>query len=207
VFEGEIRAFEAEDRASPPLPGGIVFVGSSTIRGWHEDLARDLEPLRMIGRGFGGSTLDDALYYIDRVVIRYVPRAVVLYEGDNDLAQGVEPEEVMGVFEAFRARLYSALPRVRLYVLSVKPSTARLALWPRMLALNSLLSTACSADPRMRYVDIAGAMLTSEGTVRPGILQDDDLHMTRAGYRIWRDVLRPILLKCEGGFDGYPDPT
>ena len=33
-FAAEILAFEAQDRAVPPTPGGIVFVGSSTFRQW-----------------------------------------------------------------------------------------------------------------------------------------------------------------------------
>ncbi|MBW8768291.1 MAG: GDSL family lipase, partial [Gemmatimonadetes bacterium] len=33
-FASEIDAFDAADRANPPAPGGIVFVGSSTIRLW-----------------------------------------------------------------------------------------------------------------------------------------------------------------------------
>ena len=30
-FESDIRKFEAEDAKNPPVPGGIVFVGSSSI--------------------------------------------------------------------------------------------------------------------------------------------------------------------------------
>ena len=39
-FEAEIRAFEAADRASPPPLGGVVFIGSSSIRAW-DSLAAD----------------------------------------------------------------------------------------------------------------------------------------------------------------------
>ena len=33
-FDMEIRAFIESDKARPPVPGGIVFVGSSVFREW-----------------------------------------------------------------------------------------------------------------------------------------------------------------------------
>src|SRR4051812_8512091 len=55
-FEPEIVRFETSDRAAHPAPGGIVFVGSSSIRRW-TTLAADFPGLPVINRGFGGSTM------------------------------------------------------------------------------------------------------------------------------------------------------
>jgi hypothetical protein len=33
-FSEEIARFEAADRVAPPRPGGVVFVGSSSIHAW-----------------------------------------------------------------------------------------------------------------------------------------------------------------------------
>src|SRR5688500_3924563 len=89
-FEKDIRAYEAADRKDPPTPGGIVFYGSSSIRMW-KSLKEDFPGMNVINRGFGGSTAPDALRYVDRIVIPYKPSAVVVYEGDNDLAKGRTP--------------------------------------------------------------------------------------------------------------------
>jgi len=40
-------------------------------------------------------------------------------------------------------------------------------------------------------------MLTDEGKPRKKIFKKDNLHMTGDGYVIWRDTLRPILMKSE----------
>ena len=58
-WEKDIAAFEAADKMTPPQKGGIVFVGSSTIRRW--DTAAYFPDLKIINRGFGGSEMADAV--------------------------------------------------------------------------------------------------------------------------------------------------
>ena len=80
-FEKAIEAFESADKESPPEPGGIVCIGSSSMMRW-DDIKTDLAPLSIIHRGFGGSNMNDALYFADRIVLPYKPRAILMYEGD-----------------------------------------------------------------------------------------------------------------------------
>src|ERR1051325_6593438 len=82
-WEKDIAAFEAADLASPPPKGEILFVGSSTIRLW--DLKTAFPDLKTINRGFGGSEMQDSTRYVDRIVVPYSPRIVVVYAGDNDI--------------------------------------------------------------------------------------------------------------------------
>ena len=66
-WEPDISAFEAADMRTPFPKGGIVFVGSSTIRLW--DVATYFPDLKILNRGFGGSELGDAVRHIDRLVL------------------------------------------------------------------------------------------------------------------------------------------
>jgi len=50
-WEKEVAAYEASDRQNPPPKGGILFIGSSTIRLW-KTLADDYPNLKVINRGF-----------------------------------------------------------------------------------------------------------------------------------------------------------
>jgi hypothetical protein len=61
-----------------------VLTGSSSITRWNDRSVKDLAPLTVIPRGFGGSIMNDVLHHLDRVVLKYEPRAVLIYEGDND---------------------------------------------------------------------------------------------------------------------------
>lgn len=196
-FEQAIRAFEELDRKAFPPPDAIVCYGSSSMRGWHSNVVADLAPLTVIPRGFGGSNMNDALHYVDRIVLPYRPRAIVLYEGDNDIAAGITPEKIRDTFRALVTKVHQQLPAVRIYVLSIKPSIKRWNLWPQMEAANRLLAEVCAGDARLTYVDVAGAMLDENRQPRKELFQKDDLHMTRAGYEIWRDRLKPILDKAE----------
>ena len=52
----------------------------------------------------------------------------------------------------------------------------------------------------MTYVDIATPMLDAKGLVRTDIFTNDNLHLNKEGYVIWRDVLKPILMERGGNF-------
>jgi lysophospholipase L1-like esterase len=196
-FEKNIAAFELADQKNSPTPGGIVCIGSSSMVAWHATIQKDLAPLKIIARGFGGSNMNDALYYVDRMVIRYRPRAVVLYEGDNDIAGGITPRRIAETFKLFVAAIHKQLPDTRVYVLSIKPSPSRWSMWPKSMEANTLLRAACAEDKRLTYVSIVETMMMPDGKVKEDIFKADRLHMNAAGYALWRDAVRPILLAKE----------
>jgi lysophospholipase L1-like esterase len=191
-FEAEIQAFEAADRASPPSPGGVVFVGSSSIKNW-TGVAADFPGVPILNRGFGGSIMADVVYYMGRVVIPYRPRLVVLYAGDNDMAEGRTPERVLGDYRAFVTRLRSALPGTRLAFVSIKPSPSRRSYSERVRETNRQIRAATAGDSLQTYVDVFTPMLDPTGQPRPELFQADSLHMTRAGYLLWRSLLAPVV--------------
>jgi lysophospholipase L1-like esterase len=200
-FEEAIRAFEAEDADNTPPEGAIVGAGSSSMRGWHKTISADLEPLTIIPRGFGGSNMNDLLHFAERVVIKYKPRAVVIYEGDNDTASGISPAEIRDTFNAFTAKVHDRLPQTRIYFLTIKPSVARWVMWSRMKRANELIKAECDKSLLLTYLDVSTPMLDKSGVVRKDIFVEDNLHMNSAGYKIWTDAVRPILLKNELEFE------
>jgi hypothetical protein len=119
-WESDIQAFEASDRIKILSPGGLLFVGSSTIRLWHS-LEDDLP--RVIRRGFGGSHLADTLRFADRIVLPYRLRQIVLYAGDNDIKDGKSPNQVFKDFQAFVARVHAVLPETRITFLAINSHT------------------------------------------------------------------------------------
>jgi lysophospholipase L1-like esterase len=196
-LENEVRRFEEGDSVGLPPAGAIVCTGSSSMKGWHATIREDLAPLPVIPRGFGGSTMNDLLYYADRLVVVYRPRAVVVYEGDNDIGLGIPPEKVAATFKAFVEKVHAKLPETRIYVLSIKPSISRWDLWKNMQAANALIKAECDKDKLLTYVDVAASMLDQSGQPRKDLYQKDNLHLVRKGYEIWRDAVRPALLAGE----------
>lgn len=196
-FESEIAAFEREDAAAPPAPGGIVFVGSSSIRLW-ETLAADMAPLPVVRRGFGGAHMEHVLHEVDRIVTPYEPRAVVVFVGGNDLGSGKTPERVIADFDAFARRMRRDLPAADLWLLSLKPSPWRFERWPEMEAVNAALRRMADSDERVRFLDVAHVLLGPDGTPRDDLFRFDGLHLNREGYAAWTRIVRPALLAAYG---------
>jgi lysophospholipase L1-like esterase len=192
-FAPEIDAFDAADRAAPPAPGGIVFVGSSTIRLW-SSLANDFAGRPVLNRGFGGSTFPEALHYLQRLVVRYHPRSVVVYEGDNDLAGGRTPQQIADDYRTFVRDVRDSLPNARIVFLSIKPSPSRWMLEPQRLEANRRVRAIVAMDANQSFVDVGSPMLDpSTGHPRPALYRADSLHMTPAGYALWRATVAPVL--------------
>jgi lysophospholipase L1-like esterase len=191
-YEADIAAFEAADRKSPPPKGEIVFIGSSTIRLW--DTAAAFPDLKIVNRGFGGSWLSEAVRYAERIVTPYEPRLVVLYAGDNDIAQGWTSEQVAIEFERFVRVVHAKLPQSKILYVAIKPSILRWQQDHRMQLANDLIRAVCDKDDRLGFLDIGAVMLGYDEKPRPELYVADGLHMTAEGYRIWNAVIRPFLL-------------
>jgi lysophospholipase L1-like esterase len=198
-WEPSIRKFEEQDKVNPPKWGGIVFTGSSSIARW-ETLVDEMKPLDVINRGFGGSQYSDLNQYAKRIVIAYHPRAVVVYEGDNDLAAGSPktPESVANDARLFVQIIHSALPETWIYIISIKPSTSRLNEWPRMKVANRLIRDFARTQERVQYIDVASAMFDAQASLRADLFVEDGLHPTGNCYALWTSIIKPVLLQRFG---------
>jgi lysophospholipase L1-like esterase len=190
-FENEIKAFEASDRQNAVPPHAILFVGSSSVRLWQT--AEGFPGLPVINRGFGGAHESDVNYYMDRIVLKYKPRVIVYYAGDNDIAAGKSPQRVFDDFRKFIDKAHTALPNTEIVYLSIKPSLSRWKMWPEMQETNALVKQSVANDSLVTYVDTGPPMLGDDGKPRPDIFRDDGLHMNATGYAIWNKILMPIL--------------
>jgi lysophospholipase L1-like esterase len=201
-WEETMLEFEAQDAVTPPPQNAILITGSSSIARWHPRIVEDLAPLTIIPRGFGGSEMSDVLHWVDRVVIAYRPRAVVIYEGDNDTGRsGKSAETIAGQFEEIAGRIHAALPDTRIYVLSVKPSVSRWAVWPEAQRTNRMLEQIAAEDDLVYYVDVASPLLQANGEVMTDIFVADNLHLNEKGTDIWAATIREALMIGEAGYE------
>ena len=199
----EIKAFETQDTQFPPPQGAVEVVGSSTIRLWGS-VRNDLAPLDVIPRGFGGSSADDLDYYLDRIVLKYAPRAVAIYEGDTDTGAGQSAEYVAGRLQQIVARIRTQLPATRVYIISVKPSPYRWAYWPVVQELNLTMRTYCASTLECTFIDVATPLLGPTGQLVPAYYASDRVHLSPAGYAVWTGVVRAALLAGEAGDIALP---
>lgn len=190
-WEQDIKAFEARDRQNTPPKGGIVFVGASSIVRWN--LAEFFPDLKTLNRGFGGSEMSETAHFVARTVLPHEPRIVVLYPGENDIARGVSPETVAAGFQRLVDSVHGALPKTRILVIGLKPTPARWRFNEQMLDTNRRLRAIAGSREGITYIGVEKAMLGPDRQPRPDLFIEDGQHMTRAGYEIWTEILRPHL--------------
>lgn len=192
-WEPNIQKFEAKDKQNPPAPGGILFVGSSSIVYWDTDKAFPRH--NIINRGFGGSQTSDSLEFADRIIINYKPRLIAIYAGDNDIAAGKSVETVVSDTMQLFTKIHKALPQTRIIYIAIKPSILRWKLVDQMRQANAQIRAITDTDWRMKFLDIDTPSLGPDGKPRPELFVKDGLHLSPEGYALWNKKIAPLLTK------------
>jgi lysophospholipase L1-like esterase len=190
-WEESMAAYAAADSKSAPAPGGVVFVGSSSIRLWRGLETQLRSPRGVINRGLGGARLTDCTRYLDRLVFPHAPRLIVVYAGDNDLAEGRLPRQVFNDFVRFVEAVRKTLPETRITYISIKPSPARAALIAQAREANQLIRQFTAGAANLDFVDVFTPMLDERGRPRAELFQADALHLNSAGYELWASIIGP----------------
>ena len=193
-FISEIRAFEKQDSVSMPTKSQILLAGSSTFRLWFS-AKEDLEGFPIINRGFGGSQMSDLNFYFDRIVAKYDPKMILVYEGDNDLASNESPESVFEDFKIFAEKVKTQLPNTKVGYCSIRPSIARTNLREKQVQANQLIKNYCQKNKGFYFVNIYKEYFLSNGDLMPDVFVSDKLHLNKKGYEIWTKASRKFLKK------------
>ena len=191
-FADAIAEFAAYDAKNSFPADATVFVGSSSTVRW--DTGDSFRGLPLLNRGFGGSQMSDAVYWVEETVLKYAPRTVVVYEGDNDTNAGKRSRQLLEDYKEFVEAILEAQPSTRIVIMSIKPSLARWDVWPEMQESNAAIEAYAQQDARVDFVDVGTAMLGADGLPIPELFVSDGLHMTAAGYAIWDEIVMPVLM-------------
>lgn len=191
-WEKEVAAYEEADRRSPPPKGGVLFIGSSTIRLW-KTLAQDFRDHKVINRGFGGSEIVDSTHFADRLIFPHEPKQIFLRAGGNDIHNGRVPSEVADDFAAFVRVVHSRLPKTEILYIALNPAPARWGEGDKARELNRLIRALALDMPRVGFVDAYDISLTPDGRSRPELFVEDRLHFAPEGYTLLAERVRPFL--------------
>ncbi|MBX2917176.1 MAG: G-D-S-L family lipolytic protein [Cyclobacteriaceae bacterium] len=190
-FEKEIEDLVATDSLVNPKHL-ILFTGSSSIRMWH-GLKESFPKHNVVNRGFGGSEMSDLLYYSKQLILKHKPKQIFIYEGDNDINAGRTAEQILANADSLIVTIRKALPKAKIVFIAAKPSAARWHLKPTYEDFNTKLEDWTKSRKRIYFADVWSPMLDENGDLLPGLLQEDNLHMTEKGYAIWTNVLNRFL--------------
>lgn len=192
-YEDEVKRLERERSYTGHSPD-VIFYGSSSIRLWNH-IYEDFSGLKVVNMGFGGSTLAACVWFFERVMMHYQPKALVVYAGDNDLGDGRNPEEIFIFFQHLMVKVAARYgDRLPCYFVSLKPSSSRWHMADSFRYTNNLIeSEIIKLSNNWTFIDVFKKMLDPSGYPRQELYAGDALHLSREGYLLWKEVIRKAL--------------
>lgn len=223
MFGSKLRVRRFEDRiqkyeAVPVVTGKILFYGHSlftrcsfiTVAGKDNPMLE--EEVRMkdgsqaiVNHGFGTSSADDLLYYYDRMVRPYKPRALVLATEGNDVGFGYSAKDIMEIQARIINWAQADFPGIRIYCFNGKPSLKykgeeNVATRIRT-EYNEYLEDFCARTENCIYVPLEKQAfwfaneedIGDYDKIREDIFAEDKVHLNPKGYGLFMDFVRELL--------------
>jgi len=190
IWQNEINLIKRRAQSLTSQDDLIAFYGSSSIRLW-TDISSDLQPHHIINLGFGGSSYYWCNHFFNDVFESLQPTRVVLYAGDNDLGSETSEDQIMDHLNSLMQKI-SQETSADISIISVKPSPERLYLRDKIESLNQRIVSLLDESVG-DFIDVYSAMLNDNGSYRPELFLEDQLHMNEGGYAIWKKVISQYL--------------
>ncbi len=195
-WEEDIQAFETLDQTETYPDDSVLFVGSSSILLW-STIQEDMAPHPVIQRGFGGSKLSDVAWYAKRLIYPHKFSALVMFVG-NDISgreDDKSPEEVDRLFRHILDVVREKYPVTPVFLIEITPTASRWDVWPQIREANRVLKAVCEENPNAYFISTARHYLGDDGKPKPELFREDELHLNRAGYLKWTEIIKEALGK------------
>lgn len=191
-FAAEIEAIQKRyDTVLDATKETTVFTGSSSVRIWH-DLQEKFPEHQIVNAGFGGSHASDLLAYTNELILKYHPKKVFIYEGDNDISAGKDAKSILRDISEIITKIREQNASVKVVLIAAKPSIARWNLKRDYKRLNRKFKKMSRKDADILFADVWKPMLNGR-KVKQDIFIEDGLHMNAKGYAIWYNAIKPYL--------------
>ena len=216
LLEDEVIALEKE----PIEKGKIMFYGHSLFTRWghpkfgyrrlDEDIRMKDGSLAVVNHGFGTSSCEELLYYYDRLVRPWEPKALVLTALANDGMYGYDVEDIMRNIGKICAWARTDFPGIKIFLTESHPNPKGKGAtirdeWntskQRRERFHRLLKAYASLHEDTTVVELWNKpefFETPEDVgnfqkVRDDIFVEDKVHPNQAGYDILGAIFREVL--------------
>ena len=214
-LEKEIIAYEQE----PIEKGKILFYGHSLFTRWglpkygyrrmDEDIRMKDGSLAVVNHGFGTSTSEELLYFYNRMVKPWEPKALVIASYCNDGMYGYSVEQTFNVLVRLMAWARADFPGIKLFVVEDHPRPSHKSStlpdkWNselhRRTKYHELLNHYADTHEDTKIIQLWNQPELFETPddvgnfrkVRDDLFVEDKVHPNQAGY----DILGPIFCKA-----------
>lgn len=185
-YENQMILFDSLNAIEKYNENSILFIGSSYIRKWTA-INDDLDYKDIINRGFGGSNINDVLYYIKRIAYPHQPKAIFIYVGNDITASenDKKPAEVLETYKIIVEILREKFPTIPITWLAIFPSEKRWAAWDKIQEVNSLINEYSITQKNLYSINVCSNFLGEDGWPIKNYYSEDKLHFNTEGYKFW----------------------
>ncbi len=197
-YDNKVAAYSVQNVNA--AKGQIVFIGDSItdlyiLDDHYADLSR-----ACYNRGIGGDTTSGVLRRLKVSLFDISPSVIVLMIGTNDINGGVSQSEILTRYEQIIDEIYSALPQVDLYCMSIIPQNEQIEEYSH-IKLDKTTAEIIAINPKIRalaegrgatYLDLF-SLIADENDHLIREYSDDGLHLNTKGLAVWTQLIKPYL--------------
>ena len=161
-WENDIKVLEYRDNEEICGKDCILFIGSSSIRGW-KSIKKDMAPYETIKRGYGGAHYSDIIHFSKRLVKNHKPKAILIFVANdikgnnkNDLysknLSDRTPIEVKRLFKLVISQIRSIHKEIPIIAIETTPTPSRWNAWNEISKANDLIEKICNSKSNLYYI-------------------------------------------------------
>ena len=178
----------------------IALAGSSSMENWTTSTI-DMSPIVAFNNGIGGTTVDqwrDAL--MQRLVLPYLPKAVVYYVGVNNIINGDQESgtatgaKLVELFD----KTHQFLPDTKIFYVEINRLPGFANKQSDFDAANNAAIAYAEAHDYLTCIDAGKGLLKEDGTPNSAYFLTDGLHMSQFGYTIWGAAVKQAIIDWLG---------
>ncbi|MCU0402630.1 MAG: hypothetical protein MUE75_16765 [Algoriphagus sp.] len=87
-------------------------------------------------------------------------------------------------------RIHLVNPEIEIFLIGAKPSPSRWEKKANYQIFNQKLAEYCLTKEKVEFVDTWKALTQPDGSPRPELYIQDQLHLNQNGYVIWGDIFK-----------------
>ena len=185
-------------------PCDVLLVGDSITIQFEKDLAGNANwklnfpDYSAVNIGVGGDRTHSVLWRLDHGGADGLePKAIVLMIGNNNqyFAAETGTKAIAEGIKTCALRLREQFPKVPIVVVKILPcSKPGDPFYENILKTNADLDqVGITADPLVQVLDFSKELLNADGTIKDDMFASDRIHLSKAGYALYAERLRPIL--------------
>jgi lysophospholipase L1-like esterase len=202
----------------------VYFVGDSITRRWRAtdypqfsaNWNKNFFGWNAANFGWGGDTIQNILWRLQHGELDGVqPKVIVLLAGTNNVgttpATAAKVADITRGVKALLDTLRKKASKATIIVMGILPRNDGARPTTVMPSINRInANIAKMADGKnIRYLNINDKLADKDGKLFKG-MTEDRLHLSRKGYQVWADALKPLLKELLGPptkKDHAPPPT